>query len=265
MNKAFMVITVGAALCISAAAQTHKTGPDSAPAPGKTKAEKQDHKRSASKSSETALAAGTALETQLQGVVDVRRGAVGDQVVLKTTRAVKQNGEVIVQKGSLVLGRITEVQRRSKDNAVSRVGMVFDRIQGKSFEAPVHLSLVSVVNTVASAGTGDAFGTDISSSGSSTATASSSGSSGGLLGSVAPAVGGIVSGTTRSVGNAVGGTTQTLGQATIPVGNTVGGLTVSQSAGGAASLSSAVSAVGNDVRIEKGATFNLVVTGSVVN
>jgi hypothetical protein len=253
MNKAFIALTLGAVLGISAAGQAQKTDFDTAPAPTKSKSVKQDSQSAAANNADTpVLAAGTALEAQLQGVVDVRKGQVGDQVILKTTKAVKQNGEVIVPKGTKLMGRITEVQRKTKDSAISRVGMVFDRIQGKELDAPINLSIVSVAAATANAGAGDVFSGDISGSGSSSTTASGSSSSGGgLLGSVAPAVGGVVGGAAQTVGSVASGTTQRVSRTTGLIGNTVGGLTVANSISGSASSASTVSAQGKDVRIEK--------------
>ena len=264
MNKAFIALTLGAVLGISAAGQAQKADSDTAPSPTRAKSVKPDSGSKAADNGETpVLSAGTALEAQLESVVDVRKGQVGDQVLLKTTKAIKQNGEVIVPKGTRLLGRITEVQRKTKDNAVSRVGMVFDRIQGRGLDAPINLSIVSVASATANAAAGDVFNSDISGTGStSTAASGSGGSGGGLLGSVAPAVGGVVGGATQTVGNVAAGTTRTAGRTTGLIGNTVSGLTVANSASGSASSSSTVSARGKDVRIEKGSTFHLMVSGS---
>ena len=261
MNKELIAIALGGALSISIAGQKQKADPDTAPT--RSAPAKQDS-RATEPVQTPMISAGTALEAQLQSVVDVRKGQVGDQIILRTTKAIKQNGEVLVPKGTQVLGRITEIQRRTKDNAVSRVGMVFDRIQGKDLDAPVNLSIVSVASAATSAAVGDVFNSDISGSSNSSAS-SSSRSGGGLLGSVAPAVGGVVGGATQTVGSVTSGATQTLGQTTGAVGNTLRGLSISQSASGSASSSSTLSAQGRDIRIDKGATFNLMVNGSTNN
>ncbi len=266
MNKALIAITLAGALTISAAGQNQKT-PDSDTAQTQSKSVKQGSRASAANSAETPLlAAGTALEAQLQGVVDVRKGQVGDQVVLKTTKAIKENGEVIVPKGTRVIGQITEIQRRTKDNAVSMVGLVFDRIQGKDLDSPINVSVVSVAAATANSAAGDVFSSDLSGSGSTSTTASRpAGSSGGLVGSVAPAVGGVLGGAAQTVGSITNTATGTVSRTTGLVGNTLNELTVSQSASGSASSSSTLSAQGKDVRIDKGATFNLMVNGSTNN
>lgn len=212
------------------------------------------------------LNAGTRLEAQLQKSIDVKKSQVGDEVVLKTSKAIKQNGETIVPKGTTLIGRITEVQQKTKDNAVSKVGMVFDRLQGKNLDVPISASIVSVAAAQVNAAASDMFATNASGSGSSSASGSTGSSSGGgLLGGVGSTVGSVVNTTTQTVGNVAGTATNTLGQTTGTVTRTVSGLQISSSAGGSASSSSTISAQGKDVRIDKGATFQLRVDGSTQN
>lgn len=219
------------------------------------------------------IATGTSLEAQLESMVDVKKSKVGDEVILKTTKAIKQNGETVVPKGSKLIGRITEVKQKTKDNATSRIGMVFDRLQGKELDMPINASIVSVAAARVNAAAGDLFASDLSGSSSTSGSASSgsstSGGGGGLLGGVGSTVGGVVNTTTSTVGQVAGTATNTVGstvgQTTGTLGRTVNGLQISQSASGSASSSSTISAQGKDVKIEKGATFNLRLDGSVQN
>ena len=55
------------------------------------------------------LQSGTQLAAQLQSTLDVRKAKVGDQVVLKTTEAIKTGGRTVVNKGARLIGRVTEV------------------------------------------------------------------------------------------------------------------------------------------------------------
>ena len=110
------------------------------------------------------IAAGTSLEAQLQSMLDVKKSKVGDEVILKTTKAIKQNGETVVPKGSKLIGRVTEVKQKTKDNATSRIGMVFDRLQGKELDMPINASIVSVATAQVNAAAGDLFATDMSGS-----------------------------------------------------------------------------------------------------
>lgn len=223
--------------------------------------------RSDSKSSAAAgrelVSAGTVTNAELTNTVDVRKSKVGDQVVLKTTKAIKQNGETAIAKGTKLMGRITEIQQKTKENGQSKIAMLFDRIDGKNIDAPISLSILSMTNTRASANAGDSVGGDLMSS--SSTSASSSSGSGGLVGGVTNTVGGVLNTTTQTAGNVVGGATQTVGNTAGTLGRTVNGIQISQSAGGSASGSTMLSSGNKNLRIEKGVTFNVQFNSSVQN
>jgi hypothetical protein len=235
-------------------------------------------KTSVSKGDRELISSGTIVNAELMNSIDVRKSKVGDEVLLKTTKAIKENGDTVVTKGATLVGRITEIQQRTKDNAQSRVGMVIDRIQGKDWNAPISVSILSMTTARASAATNDAFADAglMSSSSGSVQSGSSGGGGGGLLGGVGNTVGGVVNTATQATGNVVGGVTQTatstVGGVTQTAGNTVGGvgrtvngIQISQAMGGSASGSTNFSAQHKDVRIEKGATFNVQFNNSVSN
>jgi hypothetical protein len=201
------------------------------------------------------------IEGQLQNAVDVKRAKVGDEVLLKTTKAVKQNGQTVIPKGSMLLGRVTEVAKRSKGNSVSRLGMIFDRLQGRDLTVPISASIVSITNAAgrvqaAEFAESDLFGSTGTSASGSTR---NGGGSGGLLGGVTGTVGGVLNTTTQTVGSTVNTATNTVGGATETIGRTAHGLTISNeaSAGGSAQSASILSAAGRDIRLEKGATIGL--------
>jgi len=226
------------------------------------------------------VAAGTTLDAQLQQTLDVKKAKVGDQVVMKVTKSIKQNGETIVPKGANLVGRVTEVQQKTKDNAVSRLGVVFDRIQGQNLNSPVNATIVSILSAGANASAGDMLDSDISGTssssgrvmGQSSTTNTSSSAGGGLLGGVAGTVGGVantatntvggVAGTaTNTVGNVAGATTRTVGGTAQTLGQTVNGIRISPSAGASANGSTTLSAADKNLRLEKGANFQLRLNG----
>src|SRR5688500_9311514 len=92
-----------------------------------SKRQKADESR---KIGHATLISGARIDAELQKTIDVNKARVGDSVVLKTTKTIKQDGAVIVPKGATLIGRITEVQRRTKENSQSRIGMLFERIEG---------------------------------------------------------------------------------------------------------------------------------------
>ncbi|MEO7660366.1 MAG: hypothetical protein ABIV48_12195, partial [Pyrinomonadaceae bacterium] len=163
------------------------------------------------------LSAGTRIEGQLQNSVDVKKSKVGDAVVLKTTKSVKQDGEVVIPKGSRLIGRITDVQEKTRANGTSRLGLVFDRIENREMSTPISASIVSITNVASSARLADAGGADVFGSSNTSARTSSGGSSGGgllgggVVGGVTGTTGSILNTTTNAVGSVAGGASQTLG------------------------------------------------------
>src|SRR4029078_12208857 len=95
------------------------------------------------------------------------------------------------------------------------------------------------------------------------ARSNSTGSNGGLLGGVGSTVGGAVGGTTSAVGSAVNSTTGEVGNTVTGVGRSLGGIRISQSSSATVEGSSVLSLQGQNLKLEKGTNFNLVLTESV--
>jgi hypothetical protein len=267
LKKLLLIALVGIIGTFSANAQAQASNNASANSSSNTKV---------SKGQKELISSGTVVNAELMNSIDVRKSQVGDQVVLKTTKAIKSGGETVVAKGATLLGRITEIQQRTKDNAQSRISMLFEELKGKNLSAPVSVSIISMTAARATASMNDTFA-DTGLMASSNTSASTNGSGGGgLLGGVGNTVGGLVNTTTATAGNVVGGATQTVGNTvggvTQATGNTVGtvgrtvnGIQISQAMGGSASGSTTLSSGSKDFRIEKGATFNVQFNSSVQN
>ena len=202
------------------------------------------------------IASGTQITGQLQNSLDVQKAKVGDEVVLKTTSAVKQNGQVVIQKGSRLIGHVTEVQQRAKGQAASKVGVLFDTLAQGGNQIPISAVITSVTQARASSSVGDDISSDVSGSSSTTASTRSSGG-GGLLGGVGNTVGGVVNSTTQTVGGVTNTVGQTVGNTTQTVGGTLRGIQISQSTDASASGGSTLSLNGGNLRLDKGTTFNL--------
>jgi hypothetical protein len=275
MNKTLFTACLVLVLSILGFSQKQKKSPEAADVPENRPAKSSKNtKNSGGQTSDgSLLSAGTLLEAQLQSTLDVRKSQPGDQVVLKTVKAIKQNGQTIVPKGTSLIGRVTEVQQRTRDNAGSKIGLIFDRLQGQDLAAPLTASVVSITNIQATAAAADDMFTT-NASGSSSTSGNAGASSGGLLGGVGNTLGGAtnaVGGLTNTVGGVTNTATQTLGTATNTVGNTVGntaggltrtvnGLQISNSISGSAQGSTTLSSPNKNVKVEKGATFNLQVS-----
>jgi hypothetical protein len=255
-----LTLTVSAGLAV--AQQTKTTG--SAAAGNETSVSKQGR--------QVNLASNTALAAQLENSLDARRAKVGDQVVLKTTQAVKQNGEVIVPKGAKLIGRVTEVQQHTRSSGESRIGVAFDRLQKGALDMPITATVVSITQARSQTRAVDSTleSETMSSSGTRTTTRSSSGGQGGgLLGGVGNTVGGVTNTTTTTVGNVAGTTTNavgsTVGATTNTAGNLTGslkGLQITQSGGASAEGGSSLRLNTGNLRLESGTTFNLLVSSS---
>ena len=222
------------------------------------------------------LESGTRIAGELQNTIDVRKAKVGDQVILKTTQAIKSGGRTVVGKGSRLVGHVTEVGQKGKGNGESRVGILFDRLERGSLEVPISATITSITSGRAStrANNDGMFESDTSASGSARTTgstrSSSSGSSngsllggvGGVVNSTTSTVGGVVGGTTSAVGSTVDSTTSAVGSTETGLGRSLGGIQISQSSNASVEGSSVLSLQGGNLRLEKGTNFNLVLTQS---
>ena len=204
------------------------------------------------------IANGTRVTGELQNNLDVRKAKVGDEVVLKTSQAIKSEGRTIVNKGARLFGRVTEVSAKSKDNNQSRLGLVFDRIEQGSLEIPIVASITSVTTgrTAVHANDSDSASSDVS-----TRSNTSSQGSGGLIGGVTDKVvsttGTVVGATTNAVGSAVHGTTNVVEGVTGSAGSSLGRIQISESSDASVASGSVLSLRGDNIRLEKGTTLNL--------
>jgi uncharacterized membrane protein len=209
------------------------------------------------------IASGTHLNAELQNTLDVSRARVGDKVIMKTTDALKSNGETIAKRGSRLVGHVASLTKRGKDNATSSVTILFDQLESGSLSTPITATIDSITHVAGRARAGD-DAAGMESSGRSTTTASrpsggsSSSSSGGLLGGVTGAVGGTVGGVTGAAGDIVGSTTDTVGSTVRGVGQ----IQITQSAGASVEGGSTLSLTGGNLRLEKGTTFRLTLNES---
>ncbi|MGB8132241.1 MAG: hypothetical protein WCG81_20815 [Candidatus Angelobacter sp.] len=80
------------------------------------------------------LSGRTALQIELTNSVDAKKAKLGDPVGAKLTQDVKSGPRILLHRGAKLVGHITEVQARSKENPESRLGIVFDKAVDKSRE-----------------------------------------------------------------------------------------------------------------------------------
>jgi hypothetical protein len=173
-------------------------------------------------------------------------------------------GRTVVGKGAKLLGHVTEVSQKSKANGESRIGIVFDRLERGSLEVPVTATISSITSGSAHARARSDDSFDVSASGSARATtpSSSTGLLGGVTNSTTSTVGTVVGNTTTAAGSTIDSTTNAIGNTATGVGRSLGRIQISESATVSAEGGSVLSLQGNNLRLEKGTNFNLLVTQS---
>lgn len=212
------------------------------------------------------IAAGTQISGQLQNSLDARTAKVGDEVILKTTKAVKYNGSMVVRKGALLIGHVSDVSTRTKADASSSVAIVFDKLRQDGRE----IAITGMITSVTSASVYRSNGAESSDQGygsrSKQASPRPAATNGGVIGGVTNSVGGVVNATTQSAGNVVGTVDGTLGgvvgESSGSVGMGVSGVSISQSADAAANGGSILTLTGRDRKLEKGTSFDVKVSSS---
>ena len=159
----------------------------------------------------TALSSGTTLQAELTKSLDAKKAKPGDEVTARLTQDVKGSGQVVLHKGSKLVGHVTEAQAKTKENGESKLGVVFDKavLRGgqemafngviQALAAPVQGSLSTAADESGNLGSGMGSGSGSSMGGGRTG------------GGIAPIGGGAVN--------------STLGSATNTVNNTAGSVT----------------------------------------
>jgi hypothetical protein len=174
---------------------------------------------------QSSLAAGTAVNAELDKSLDSKKAKVGDAVTARTTEAVKEEGKVVLPKGSKLMGHLTRVSARGKGDGDSTLGVQFDRAELKGGqEMAVQLTLQAIAAPPGVAAIG---GDDLQGMGNTGASGSMGGTS--RAGGAAP-VGGAVSGAAstaaRTTGNVAGTATSTVNStADAAAGAATGGAT----------------------------------------
>jgi hypothetical protein len=167
------------------------------------------------------ISTGTEMQAVLTQPLDARKSKPGDTVTAKTTQAVKSQGQVIIPKGSRLVGHVTEAKARANGEAQSALGIVFDKaILKNGQEVPLHASIqaLAAAQTMASTSPSD----DVSASGMGSAAGSARGAGGGVLGGAGSAVGGATSTVTNTSANAGGAATGAIDSTTSAAGSAAG-------------------------------------------
>ncbi len=253
MKRILAVLAVGVLGAYSAAAQAPVSGQAGSSSQGNAgaNASKSGVQASGSGSNSSsasaatgdsagALSNGTHIDAALSKSLDVKKNKAGDPVEARTTQDVKQNGQVVLKKGTRLVGHVTEAQSRTSGQSQSQLGVLFDRAVTKDGQEIPLNATIQALAAAQSAANASAAGNDAMATGSGMGTASgATNSGGGLVGGVASTAGGATStagGLTSTAGGATGTVVNTAGSA----GSTAGGTlnTASRSTGAVGGLTS---------------------------
>jgi hypothetical protein len=143
MIRTGLTILAGAifALCPMAQAQTSPPPNPQTPTP-QTSASPN---ASAQPATNPAIPNGPAVTAELNGSVDSKKAKVGDKVEAHTTEALKNGNDVLVPKGTKLLGHITQATARSKGDNDSSLAIQFDKaVPKKEAEIPLSVMILAV-------------------------------------------------------------------------------------------------------------------------
>lgn len=236
MKTTSVVILVGALLALSPAsrAQSGAQASSSASGDASVQADRSGAKASGGASTSTSanaghnsatLADGTAMNASLSQPLDAKKNKPGDPVTAKTTEATKSQGQVVIPKGSKLVGHVTECKQRSKEEKESALGIVFDKaILKDGQEVPLNVTVraLAAAQTAAASSVGS---DDLSAGGGAVGSARSGG--GGALGGVRSTAGaatGAVTNTAASASGLAGGAVNSSVNAAGAARGAVGGL-----------------------------------------
>ena len=179
------------------------------------------------------LANGTTMNASLSQPVDAKKNKPGDPVTAKTTSATKSDGNVVIPKGTRLIGHVTAAKARTKGESESALGIVFEKAVLKNGqEIPLNVAIQAFAASQTAA-TSSLAEDDLSAGGGTASGAAAGGhaSGGGALGGVgstAGATAGPVTNTAANVGGVAGGavnsTANVAGTATGATRGAVGGL-----------------------------------------
>lgn len=250
MKRTFLLLAIGALGACTAVAQTSISGQAGASAQSQTAAQTNNSGPQvatsgsatssatlASTSSSTPapvnaannsvnLSSGTKIDATLATSLDVKRSKPGDDVEVRTEEDIKQDGKVVLKKGTHLVGHVTQAQARAKGQTQSQLGIVFDHAVLKNGEEVPFSASIQALASAQSTGGISTGADDMMASGA------------GM---------GSMRGTARGGGNLVGGVASTTGSTTGTVMNTASSMpvaaggslnTVARSSGAVGGLSS---------------------------
>lgn len=145
---------------------------------------------------------GTKIDASLATSLDAKHNKPGDQVEARTEEDVKQDGKVVLKKGSHLVGHVTQAQERANGQTQSQLGIVFDHAVLKNGqEVPFNASIQALASAESAAAASTGADDVMASGGGMGAVQGTAHSGGGLVGGVASTANATTGATTGAVMN----------------------------------------------------------------
>jgi hypothetical protein len=146
MIRIGLTVFVGAIFAVCAAAQSQTSTP---PNP-QTQATPDTAAQAAP--AQPAIPKGPAVNAELNSSVDSKKAKVGDKVEARTTEPLKNGNDVVVPKGTKLIGHVVEASARSKGDQQSILAIQFDKaVPKKEQEIPMTMMIIAVAPPAANA------------------------------------------------------------------------------------------------------------------
>jgi hypothetical protein len=250
MKRTFVLLAVGMFTAWTASAQTTASGQAGASAQSQAavRANGSGAQASGSGSAMTAASAssstpgpvnagnnsanlsdGTKIDATLATSLDAKRSKPGDDVEARAEEDIKQDGKVVLKKGTHLVGHVTQAQARAKGQTQSQLGIVFDHAVLKDGqEVPFNATIQALASAQSAAAVSSGADDIMASGGGMGSMQGTARGGGGLVGGVGSTAGatagstaGAVMNTASSVPLSAGGSLNTVAHST----GAVGGLT----------------------------------------
>src|SRR5579871_3008366 len=115
---------------------------------------------------------GTKIDATLATSLDAKHSKPGDEVQARTQEDVKQNGNVVLKKGTRLVGHVSQAQAREKGQTESQLGIVFDHAVLKNGQQiPLNASIQALASAQSAAAVSTGGADDLMASGGATGAA----------------------------------------------------------------------------------------------
>lgn len=222
------------------------------------------------------ISSDTAIDAELTKSIDARKAKVGDEVTARVRNDVRQGGEVVLKRGTKLVGHVTQAQAKASGAANSQLGIIFDRAEVKGSQAiDIHAAIQALAppprTNADDSGMGDVGSMRAGQSIAGPGAGSGGGASAGGMGGVGSTVGETAGGVAQGAGNAAGAAGRGAGRVAAGAGGALGassrgvmgmpGLQISSELSNSTNGTVLVSD-GKDIHLDSGTQMVLRVVGS---